>query len=316
MKKFKAEYSLYEYKSLLVKGFPLSFQPFYVEYVNSSIHGNVQVFELNGVYVCFSIRRKMGIRFVHLISEIYATKNVIIDYSKFYIELSDYLFVNKVVAVFPPQHLHNYKEVPLGANKYTLGIINLKLDTSLEGLFQCFKPVYRRHIKMAQKEGVKIEIGLHLFDDFYEFYHKRMILNNAVFDQKDTLKQIIEKAPEKAVCAVACLNGKIEAVILNIHDTNTAFYMWGASGNESHNGSFRLLHWELIQYYHNLGIKNYSLGGYRSLGEKTRKQENLENFKLGFGASIMSGFHFYWILKPIQYYLYKKVSVLVQFLKK
>ena len=316
MKRFKSEYNLYEYKSSLVAGFPHTFQPFYVEYVNSSLLGDIQVFESNNVYVCFSIRKKMGIRFVHLISEIYSLNNVIIDFSKFYAELFKCFYVNKIVAVFPPQHLHNYKEVPFGANKYSLGIINLKMDVSLDELFRRLKPVYRRHIKMAQKEGVKIEIGLHLFDEFYDFYQTRMQLNNAVFDQKNTLKQIIEKAPDKIVCAVASLNGKIEAVILNIHDSDTAFYMWGASGAESHNGSFRLLHWELIQYYHNLGIKNYSLGGYRSVGEKTKKQENLENFKLGFGATIIPGFHFNWILKPIQYYLYKKVSNVLQFLKK
>jgi len=136
--------------------------------------------------------------------------------------------------------------------------------------------------------------------------------NTASYDSKSNLKKIITDAPENVVCAIARLNGTIEAVILNIHDTTTAYYMWGASGVGSHNGSFRLLHWEMIQYYHSIGIANYSLGGYRSIGQKTKKQENLENFKLGFGAVIKDGVHFSWVLKPFHAYLYQKIIKVVQ----
>ena len=49
---------------------------------------------------------------------------------------------------------------------------------------------------------------------------------------------------------------------------------------------------------------------------KTKKQENLENFKLGFGAQIINGVHFNWVLKPFHYYLYQKISQLFHLLRR
>lgn len=310
------DYSILEYDLKVVENFPLSFQPYYVDYVNASLNGEIRLFETNGVYICFIVRKKFGFPFVHLISELFTVENSEIDTTTFFHHLAYYFRLIRVISVFPPQHLHTYKEAPKGAKSYSLGIIQLDLVPSKDSIYMNFKSVYRRHIKSAQKEGVLVEFGLHLFDEFYTFYESRMQSNNAVYDSKSTLKKIIESAPENVLCAVARLNGTIEAVILNIHDTTTAYYMWGASGINSHNGSFRLLHWEMIQTYISMGIQHYSLGGYRFDEFKTKKQENLENFKLGFGAEIINGVHFNWVLKPYHYYLYQKISQLFHLLRR
>lgn len=311
-----ANYSIISYNDNVVSGFPISFQPLYVDYVNSTLKGKIILFYFQDIYLCLIIRKKMGLTFAHLVSEIYTIKTNEIEYSLFYKSLKHYLLSKRVIVVYPPQHLHTYVEAPFSAEKKYLGIIQLPILPSLEEQYANFKTVYRRHIKSAQKIGVKVEFGNHLFDEFYEFYEARMQSNQAVYDQKLILRAIIDQHPNQVICAIAKLNNNIEAVILNIHNTKTAYYMWGASGISSHNGSFRLLHWELIQYYHSIGIKNYSLGGYRFTGQKTKKQENLENFKIGFGSKILEGYHFHWVLKPIQYYFYSKVSLLLQFIKK
>jgi lipid II:glycine glycyltransferase (peptidoglycan interpeptide bridge formation enzyme) len=308
----KSNYSVLEYDRNVVETFPLSFQSFYVEYVNRTLHGRIFLFETNGEYICFVVRKKFGCTFVHLISEIYSVDQTAIDFTLFYLRLEHYFRLIRAISVFPPQHLHTYQQAPISAIKHTLGIIQLDLSTPIDTLFKNLKTVYRRHIKSAQKEGVEVEFGHHLFEEFYQFYQTRMQYNKASYDSKSNLKKIITDAPEKVVCAIARLNGTIEAVILNIHDTTTAFYMWGASGIDAHNGSFRLLHWEIIKYYHSIGITNYSLGGHRLVGQKTKKQENLENFKLGFGAVIKDGVHFKWVLKPFHSYLYQKIIKVVQ----
>ena len=192
----------------------------------------------------------------------------------------------------------------------------MSLLPTTEEIFARFKSVYRRHIRNAEKTGVIVEVGNHLFDDFYDFYKAQMIHNNAVYDQKDSLYKVLNDAKSNSVCAVARLNGKIESVLFNLHDNTNAYYMWGASGKGAHNGSFRLLHWELIKFYKKQGLSNYSLGGYRSKLSKTLKQEKLENFKLGFGSIINEGHHFIWVLRPLQYTIYKKITALIQFIKR
>lgn len=295
---------------------PITFQPFYVNYINQHLQGEVVIFQFDGSYLCLIIRKRKALSFAYLVSEIYVSEPKVINYATFYTQLKQYLKEKSVVAVFPPLHLQTYKIPPVNAKSYKLGIIELDLSSSTEVLFSGLKPVYRRHIRNAVKEGVKVEFGMHLFDAFYTFYEIRMIANNAVYDSKDVLKKIIDKAPQNVVCAVAKLSNNIEAVILNIHDGTTAYYMWGASGQDAHNGSFRLLHWELIQFYHSKGIQRYSLGGYRSIGSKTEKHQKLESFKMGFGSKIKDGYHFLWVLKPFPFFIYNTLSILLQKLRK
>ena len=309
-------YRVRSYSEFTSDHFPVTFQPFYVNYINQNLQGEVVIFQIENSYLCLVIRKKKAFTFAYLVSEIYANESGLINNEEFYAQLKHFLNVKSVVAVFPPLHLHTYKIAPVNAKSYKLGIIELDLSSSKEALFSGLKPVYRRHIRNAVKEGVKVEFGMHLFDAFYTFYETRMIANNAVYDSKEVLKKIIDKAPQNVVCAVAKLSNNIEAVILNIHDGTTAYYMWGASDQEAHNGSFRLLHWELIQFYHSKGIQRYSLGGYRSIGNKTEKQEKLESFKMGFGSKIKDGYHFLWVLKPFPFFIYNTLSILLQKLRK
>lgn len=316
MNKEGCSYSVLSYPKVELVGFPLSFQPIYVEYVNHSLNGEINVFCFQDNYLCMILRKKMGMTFAHLVSEIHTKGEKEIDYSEFYFKLHHFFASKKVVVVYPPQHLHTYDEAPISSKKKYLGIIQLPILTSIEEQFSNMKTVYKRHIKSAQKVGVQVEFGLHLFEEFYDFYASKMKSNNAVFDQKSVLKALIDRGTKNVQCGVARLENKIEAVILNIHDDEKAYYMWGASGETAHNGSFRLLHWELIQYYYSIGIKNYSLGGYRFTGQKTKKQENLERFKLGFGSKVHDGFHFEWLLRPVHYYFYTKMSKFRKFFKK
>ena len=316
MSKEESNYSVLSYHKVELDGFPLSFQPHYVEYVNHILRGEIYVFCFQDYYLCLILRKKMGLTFAHLVSEIYSKGLKEIDYPLFYLNLQHFFASKRVVIVQPPQHLHTYVEAPISSKKKYLGIIQLPILTSIEEQFSNLKPVYRRHIKSAQKAGVQVEFGLHLFEEFYDFYASKMQTNHAVFDQKSVLKALIDRGSKNVKCGVARLGSKIEAVILNIHDDETAYYMWGASGETAHNGSFRLLHWELIQYYYSIGIKSYSLGGYRLTGQKTKKQENLENFKLGFGSKVNDGFQFQWVLKPVHYNFYTIMSKLKQIIKK
>jgi hypothetical protein len=312
----ESRYSVLSYYKVELDGFPLSFQPLYVEYVNYTLRGEIHVFCFQDIYLCLILRNKMGLTFAHLVSEIFSKGLKKIDYSLFYSNLQHFLASKNVILVKPPQHLHTYDEAPISSIKKHIGIIQLPILSSIEDQFSNLKSVYRRHIRSAQKSGVEVEFGLHLFEEFYAFYEAKMQANKAVYDQKNILEAVINRATKQVVCGVARLGNSIEAVILNIQDKQTAYYMWGASSENAHNGSFRLLHWELIKYYHSIGVKSYSLGGYRFSGNKTNKQENLENFKLGFGSKVKDGYHFQWVLKPMYYFFYTKMSLLMQFLKK
>ena len=84
MKTFMINYNLYNYSEVNTQNFPFSFQSYYIDYVNGTLHGDVFIFEFERSYLCFSLRSKFGLKFIHLISEIYTQTDSNIEYHRFY----------------------------------------------------------------------------------------------------------------------------------------------------------------------------------------------------------------------------------------
>lgn len=291
--------------------FPASFTKAYIDYVNANVDGNLLFIQENEIVLPLLVRNKMKFKigyFVYPPQKIgqRLTKTEEADFFK---TLTQFLKKNKIADfILPPLHLENFQHLPLNSIGNELGIIVLELENRTEDqIFQSFKPVYRRHIRNAEKSGVEVKFGLEYFDDFYTIYSEKLKQENAVYDSYETIKKLAFNSENElsVQCGVVYLNGKIEAGIVNISDHSTAYYFWGGSSKNAHNGSFRLLHWELIKYYKSIGLKKYKLGAFRKGDMLTEKHERLASFKLGFGSEVQEGFHFTLIVNSLKYRIFK-----------
>jgi hypothetical protein len=296
--------------------FPASLSKTFIDYVNSGVNGKLFLIQDGEIIVPLLIRKKAIFNigyFVHIPLK-NNNKLTLEEEVSFFKVFEKYLTVSKLVDfILPPIHIENFNHIPNNARGYKLGIISIQLfNRSIDSLFESFKSVYRRHIRNAEKANVEIKFGLEYFKDFYSIYSEKLQQENAVHDSYDTIKKIAfnENKDLNIQCGVAYLNGKIEAGILNFSDSKKAYYLFGGSSKEAHNGSFRLLHWELIKKYSEMGLNAYQLGANREGEMLTNKHERLASFKLGFGSVIQEGFHFTWIINRFKYQLY---TVLLKF---
>lgn len=293
--------------------FPFSLSETFIEYLNGGINGKLIVVKEGDTIVPILLKTKFKFRvgyFVHI--PLKSGIRLILDEEKEFIEsLSRFLKKYKLVDfVMPPLHIENFNDLPKNANGNKLGIISLILENKTETqIFESFKSVYRRHIRNAEKTGVEIKFGTEYFDDFYSIYSEKLKQENAVHDSYTTLKKMVDSNEEGILfqCGVAYLNGKIEAGILNGSDQFGAYYLFGGSSRNAHNGSFRLLHWELIKKYKAMNLKYYKLGAYREGTMLTDKHTRLASFKMGFGAEIQEGYQYTLIIHPIKFWLYNKL---------
>lgn len=296
----------YEYKQML----PVSFSKSFINYLNTNVNGSLCMVKSGEILLPLLVRTRMKFKMGYFIHP--PVKNgsrlSLEEEKEFFKLLVPFFKKNKQLDfIVPPLHLENFHHIPDEAKGYKLSLINVQLeDKTTDQIFESFKSVYRRHIRNAEKANVMIKFGLEYFDDFYTIYSEKLKLENAVHDSYDTIKKIAFNTDEEinVQCGVAYLNGEIEAGVLNVSDASNAYYIFGGSSRNAHNGSFRLLHWELIKKYKDENLKSYKLGAYREGEMLTSKHERLASFKMGFGSEIQEGYHFTLILSPFKFWLY------------
>lgn len=299
----------FEYTSEL----PVSFSKPFVDYLNTDVKGKLIVLKEGEIIIPILIRNKMKFKigyFVHI--PIKNGKRLLpLEEKEIMRSMISFFKKNKQIDfILPPLHLDNFNQIPLNGKGYRLGIISLQLaNKTIDQIFESFKPVYRRHIRNAEKIGVEIKFGIEYFDDFYTIYSEKLKQEKAVHDSYETLKKLALNfdSSKNIQCGVAYLNGKIEAGILNVSDAKGAYYLFGGSSRDAHNGSFRLLHWELIKSYKASNLEFYKLGAYREGEMLTEKHARLASFKMGFGAEVEEGFHFTLLINPFKYWLYNRL---------
>ncbi len=291
--------------------YPASLSKTFIDYLNKEVNGKLFIIQEGDVIIPLLIRKKSIFNigyFVHIPLKNLSRLNVE-EEKRFLIYFELFCKRNNLVDfILPPIHIENFQHVPTNAKGYKLGIISVKLrEKSNDELFDSFKPIYRRHIRNAEKSNVEIKFGQEYFDDFYTIYSEKLKQENAVFDSYDTLKKMVfnDNNDLHVQCGIAYLEGRIEAGILNFSDSRNAYYMFGGSSRNAHNGSFRLLHWELIKKYKAMGIEKYQLGANREGEMLTDKHQRLASFKMGFGSEIQEGFHFIWVFNSLKFHLYQ-----------
>lgn len=301
---------------------PIVFSSEFYTYLNTDVQGNLFFLEEEGIQMPVIIKNKSFFKIGYCVHP--PLKNGITLNEKeevdFFKKLHSFLKSNKTIDfINPPIHIENFKHIPSSAIGHSIGIIRLSLkDKTEEEVFAQFKPIYRNLIRKAQKENVEVKFGLDCFDDFYKLYKDKLVLENAPFDSYEQIKKMVFSLDNsnRSLCGVAYCNGIPDAGIVNINDGINAYYFWAGTSLSPHQGSLRLLHWEIIKKYIALGIQNYRMGAAREGDLLSEKHARLLAFKTGFGSQVDKGFHFTFVINKFKYNLYQFLIKLKEKIRK
>ena len=145
--------------------------------------------------------------------------------------------------------------------------LRLDLTKTTEDLRKGMRPHWRRYLRVAEKSDLEIVEGPAdaLFEEFIKIY--RELVSRKAFAEPNDIREfrsIQERLPQnlKMKILLCRANDKLCAGLICSAIGDTAFYLYGATSNTGlkTRGSY-LLHWKLIEWLKDAGIKTYDLHG-------------------------------------------------------
>lgn len=163
----------------------------------------------------------------------------------------------------------------------------LDLTQSENAILMQMRKNTRNLIRKAEKIGVEVKIvnDKFLLDDFFKLYLQTVERHKWYAYSTDYIKQEFEIFSEakKAWLAVAYFEGEpISASIFLTQNSQVIYHHSGSSSRHSNLPSAYLLHWEVIKFFKERGMKLYNFWGVSPESDKKSAWYGLSLFKRGF----------------------------------
>ncbi|PTX59356.1 lipid II:glycine glycyltransferase (peptidoglycan interpeptide bridge formation enzyme) [Melghirimyces profundicolus] len=161
---------------------------------------------------------------------------------------------------------------------------------SLEDVFAGFHTNWRRNVRKAEKQGVKVTVGgEEELPEFYELLKVTAQRDNFVvrnYSYFETMYRSLKREdPNRIQLYLARYDGKLLASTIAIHANGHTWYLYGASGNEMREKMpNHAIQWRMIQDAHEMGAHTYDFRGISHTLDESNPLYGLLRFKLGFGG--------------------------------
>lgn len=207
--------------------------------------------------------------------------------------------------VYPPSHIVNFKCIPKKALYYSLNIISINLELSVQEIFDRMNYNYRKKIRQAIKSNVLTSFDDGYIEDVYALYRATHERQDLSYEPIKVFNNFNNFLAGNVNFGISSINGINESGILNIFDHKNAYGLYGGTSDKPIlSGSNKLLIFESAKVFKDMGIKSFVLGGYRDSRLTDEKHNGIQEFKLRFGSDISEGYHFIKIINPIRYNLF------------
>jgi len=181
---------------------------------------------------------------------------------------------------------------------YTCGVREIQpshtfitdLSQTEEQLFAHMHEKTRYNIRLAEKKGIEIEIGVDNFDDVWPVFEMTASRDEFRLHGKEYYRKMLTS--KNAFLAIVKHDGEILAANIMIDFGDTRTYLHGASSNIKRNfmAPF-LLHWELMKEAKKQRIQFYDWWGVAPVdASPTHTWTGISRFKRGFGGKEVSYF--------------------------
>ncbi|MBI5416781.1 peptidoglycan bridge formation glycyltransferase FemA/FemB family protein [Candidatus Poribacteria bacterium] len=208
--------------------------------------------------------------------------------------------------------LHNYGFIKINQQIQPRCTFILDIDKPEDIILANFESKTRYNIKVAIKKGVKIkragdrEEGVAVF---YDLLKKTASRDQFTIHSKDYYHTVwnMLKADNRCEIFLASVEDKIAAGVFLFIFNKTCWYMYGASDNIYRNHMpNQLLHWEIILWAKQQGIKEYDLWGIPCDAHENHPLWGVYRFKKGFNGKLVKLIGCYDLPLSNLYFLWNK----------
>jgi Acetyltransferase (GNAT) domain len=243
-------------------------------------------------YLPYTVIRKAGVRMVRF-------RAATIPCGTTLDENAEKSFLNSAVQHFrrqrgdiiiPASNNAIFRTFPDSAAAAPYGTYVVTLGKPESELLSAVSSSHRRHIRSAEKSGVKIRVAPECAADAHAIIRATFGKSSMGFMSLEEFNRLIAGLEGFAHLVVGEWQGKIQCCALMAFSQHTAFYMYGGSVPDAVSGAMHLLHWEAIRMYNRTGVGRYDFYGARVDPAPGSKAAGLAAFKERFGAELHRGY--------------------------
>jgi hypothetical protein len=206
-----------------------------------------------------------------------------------------------------------FRTYPDGATVAPYGSYIIDLCQPEDVLWRNINRITRQNIKTALKSGVCIrEDGIEHLDAAYRLIVETFQRSELHFMNCESLKRFVLGLGENGKIMVAEYQGILQSCVIYGFSNYCAYAIYGGNRADMVEGANKLLHWEAVRLFKNLGIQCYDFVGARIDPEKGSKEEAINSFKRRLGGKLRQGYMWKYSLRPVKSLAY---SLAVRFLR-
>jgi len=206
--------------------------------------------------------------------------------------------------VIPGSNNAIFSAYPEGANAAPYGSYVIDLGQPEDILWKNIDRITRQNINTAIKKGVSVRSGLGHLDRAYVLVKDTFKRSKLPFMSLASFKRFVQGLGEYGKIMIADCQGTAQSYVVFAFSDYCAYAVYAGNIVGQIKGANKLLYWEAIRQFKELGIRLYDFMGARINPKPGSKQEALSLFKRRFGATLKQGFIWKYPIHPLKYRLY------------
>jgi len=218
----------------------------------------------------------------------------------------DQLRSMKIDMIIPATNNAIFRTYPDKADVAPYGSYAIDLTQPEGALWMNIDRITRQNIKSALKSGVRVrEAAENELDKAYVLIRETFKRSNLPFMGLRSFRSFLSGLGDYGKVLVADYEGMPQSYAVFGYSKYCAYAIYAGNSAEQRSGANKLLYWEAIRLFRNLGVQSYDFYGTRINPEKGSKQEALGLFKKRFGAELKQGYIWKYPFHSLKYLLYQ-----------
>ncbi|MBN2009507.1 peptidoglycan bridge formation glycyltransferase FemA/FemB family protein [candidate division KSB1 bacterium] len=258
----------------------------------------------------YTILHKAMLRMVRFRIETIPTDGVLdIQAEKSFLNsVVDYFRTVGVDLIIPASNNAIFRTFPDGADAAPYGSYVVDLRQPEHIIWQQIHKKMCQNILTARKNGIVVQDDTDHLKNGYELIRDTFKKSNLPFISYRSLERFVRGLSENCRLMTANYQGGIQSYIIFAYSNYCAYAVYGGSINEQQPGAIKLLCWEAMRAFKQLGVQRFDFYGTRIKPEDGSKQAGISSFKQRFGAQLKSGYMWKYSFNSVKYSLYTVLS--------
>lgn len=216
----------------------------------------------------------------------------------------EYFKARRADVIIPATTNAIFRTYPDGAEAAPYGSYIIDLTQPEDVLWKNIDRITRQNINSAAKAGVVIEDGSNRLEEAYVLIKETFHRSKLPFMNFGSFKRFVSGLGEYGKVLVARYQDVPQSFGVFAFSNYCAYAFYAGNVENQQKGSNKLLYWEAIKLFKNLGARTFDFSGTRINPEKGSKQDALGSFKKHFGTKLKQGYMWKYPLNPLKYRFY------------